>query len=147
MKRTLALAAAALLCMTGGALARHHRPQVAEIAIDGFCNVYKVTYSRWTGLATAQDTPNCTGTYGGGMIVKNANGDAVMLLALQDQVNAPGRQTMLQLSYPFVTGGAVTIYSTTDGTTFSDDFDGTYTVETGAPVNRGGKSVFTALRK
>jgi len=150
MKNVLVIAAAAtaaLLYTTGSALARHHHPVVTEIGIDGFCNVYKVTYNPRTHLATAQDTPNCTGTYGGGVLAQTKTAGDVMLLAVQDQQNQPGVQIMLQLSYPFTTSGAVTIYQTTDGLTFTDAFDGTYTVETGAPVNRGGKSVSSIFHK
>jgi len=151
MKNALVItaAAAALICTTDGALAghHHHHPVVTEIGIDGFCNVYKVTYNPSTHLATAQDTPNCTGSYGGGVLAQTKSAGDVMLLAVQDQQNQPGVQIMLQLSYPFTTSGAVTIYQTTDGLTFTDAFDGTYTVETGAPVNRGGKSVTSIFRK
>jgi hypothetical protein len=148
MKKFLIFAAAtaALMCTTEGALAGH-RLKVAEIGIDGFCNVYHITYSTKTGLATAQDTPNCTGTYGGGTLAQTKVAGDVMLLALQDPQGQPGVQMMVQLSYPFTTPGTVTIYQTTDGTTFTDAWDGTYTVETGAPVHRGGKPVQSVFRK
>jgi hypothetical protein len=149
MKRILALAGAALLCTTGGALAGHHhrKPITVEVGIDGFCNVYRVTYSTRTGLATAQDEPSCTGTYGGGMLAQTKVAGDVMMLALQDQTNQPGVQVMMQLSYPFTPTGTVTIFQTTDGTTFSDAFDGTYTLQTGTPLNRGSKPVSSAFRK
>ncbi|HTT97192.1 MAG TPA: hypothetical protein VMF58_04035 [Rhizomicrobium sp.] len=149
MKRTLALAAAALLCTTGAALARHHhgKPVTVDLGIDGFCNIYHVTYSTKTSLATAQDTPSCTGTYGGGMLAQTKPAGDVMLLALQDPQGQPGVQLMVQFSYPFTTGGTVTIFQTTDGTTFTDAFDGTYTVETGTRANGGSKPVQSAFRK
>ena len=148
MKSTLALATAALICTTGAAFAgHHHHPITVDVGIDGFCNVYHITYNPKTGLATAQDTPSCTGTYGGGMLAQTKVAGDVMLLALQDQVNQPGVQMLVQLSYPFTPTGTVTIFQTTDGTTFTDAYDGTYTLETDAPVNGGGKPVSSAFRK
>jgi hypothetical protein len=136
MRRILALGAAALVASTGFANARG---KTSEISLDGYCNIYQITI---TGvLAAAQDTPSCSGNFGGGLVATVKGFGKSVDIALQDASN-PGVQLMLELSYPFVTGGTFHLYQTTNGITFSDALDGTYSIST-AP-ERGEKSNLSA---
>ncbi len=89
----------------------------------------------------AQDTPSCSGNFGGGLVATVKGFGKSVDIALQDASN-PGVQLMLELSYPFVTGGTFHLYQTTNGITFSDALDGTYSIDT-AP-ERGEKSGVSA---
>jgi hypothetical protein len=135
MRRVPLLALALVLC-AGGASAR---PRVTEISLDGYCNIYHISISGV--LAAAQDTPSCSGTYGGGLAATVKGFGKSVDLALQDASN-PGVQLMLELSYPFTTGGTFHLYQTTDGINFTDALDGTYSIST-AP-DRGAKSARSA---
>ncbi len=131
MKRILAAVATALVLTTVQADAR----RINEISLDGYCTIYHVVLSG--GLLSAQDTPTCSGTYGGGLVGSVKGDGKSVVIALQDP-GSPGVQRMLTLSYPFVTGGIFKLYETTDGTNFHLALDGTYSLET-AP-ERGPKS-------
>ena len=136
MKKILALGALALVASTAAADARG---KVYDISLDGYCNIYHIQV---TGvLAAAQDTPSCSGNFGGGLVATVKSFGKSVDLALQDQSN-PGVQLMLELSYPFVTGGTFHLYQTTNGITFTDELDGTYSIDT-AP-ERGAKSAVSA---
>lgn len=136
MKKILALGALALLASTGVACARG---KVYDISLDGYCNIYHIQI---TGvLAAAQDTPSCSGNFGGGLLATVKGFGKSVDIALQDQ-SSPGVQLMLELSYPFVTGGTFHLYQTTNGITFTDALDGTYSIDT-AP-ERGEKSATSA---
>ncbi len=136
MRRILALGAAAFVASTGLANARG---RAADISLDSYCNIYHITV---TGvLAAAQDTPSCSGNFGGGLVATVKGFGKSVDIALQDASN-PGVQLMLELSYPFVTGGTFHLYQTTNGITFSDALDGTYSIST-AP-ERGEKSAVSA---
>jgi hypothetical protein len=134
MKRIVALAAAALICSTGGSLAA--KAKAFTISLDGFCDNYDVTIKGL--IATARDAPSCGGQYGGGLLATVKGFGKAAILALQDPNGAPGVQVMLELSYPFTDGGTFTIYQTTDGVNFVDESDGTYSV--GTDAQRGPKS-------
>jgi hypothetical protein len=132
MKRIFALVAAALVASTTFASARG---RATDISLDSYCNIYHITI---TGvLAAAQDTPSCSGNFGGGLLASVKGFGKSVDIALQDASN-PGVQLMLELSYPFVTGGTFHLYQTTNGITFTDALDGTYSIDT-AP-ERGEKS-------
>ena len=139
MRRILALGAAALLASTGFVQARG---KTTDISLDSYCNIYHITI---TGvLVAAQDTPSCSGNFGGGLLATVKGFGKSVDVALQDASN-PGVQLMLELSYPFVTGGTFHLYQTTNGITFSDALDGTYSIDT-AP-ERGEKSAVSATVK
>ena len=121
MKKTLIWGALALAVSTCAANAR-----TVEISLDGTCNVYSIRFMD-TVSAAAQDTPSCSGTYGGGVIATVKNSGHALVLALQDP-SSPGVQWMLNIDYPFVNGGDFTLYQTTDGTRFTDALDGTYSM-------------------
>ena len=132
MRRILALGAAALVASTGFASARG---KTTDISLDSYCNIYHITI---TGvLVAAQDTPSCSGNFGGGLLASVKGFGKSVDIALQDASN-PGVQLMLELSYPFVTGGTFHLYQTTNGITFSDALDGTYSIDTSP--ERGEKS-------
>ncbi|MEI9929784.1 MAG: hypothetical protein WDM89_04265 [Rhizomicrobium sp.] len=136
------------MCTTGAALAKHHhkKPVIADVALDDFCNIYHITIGT-NGLASAQDTPSCTGTYGGGLLAQTTADGDVLLLALQDPVGSPGVQMLIKFSYPLTPTGTFTIYQTTDGITFTDAYDGTYTREDDKLVHQGSKPISSVFHK
>jgi len=121
MKKTLIWGALALAVSTCAAGAR-----TVEISLDGTCNIYSIRFVD-TVSAGVQDSPGCSGTYGGGVIATVKNSGHALVLALQDP-SSPGVQWMLNIDYPFVNGGDFTLYQTTDGTRFTDALDGTYSI-------------------
>jgi hypothetical protein len=141
MKTVLLLSAAAMVLSASAAVAR---PVTKAIRLDGYCNVYSITIDK--GIAWVQDTPSCSGNYGGGVVGSAKNFGKSIDLALQS-MSSPGVQLYLVASYPFVTGGTFKLYQTVDGNNFIDEVDGTYTLDS-SPENgpKGGKSVTTAFR-
>lgn len=142
MKAIFALAAALVLVSSSGAMARG---KATDISLDGYCNIYHVIVG--AGAAGAQDTPSCSGNFGGGLIATVKNFGKAAVIALQDS-GTPGVQLVLQLSYPFVSGGTFKLYQATDGTSFHLALDGTYSVIEGAET--GAKrplSVTAAMRR
>jgi hypothetical protein len=142
MKKLIVTAAALIALSANPAAARSH---ATAIALNGFCNIYSITMNG--NIAAAQDTPSCSGTYGGGMAATTRNMGKTVLLALQDQSGLPGVQMMLEVSYPFTTTGTFTLWQTTDGTNFQDAFDGTYTLDNAAEHEPGTKSITTVLHR
>ena len=142
MKRQLLMGVATLAILTGAAEAR---PITKAIRLDGYCNVYSITMDK--GIAWVQDTPSCSGNYGGGVIGSAKGFGKSIDLALQS-ASSPGVQLYLVASYPFVTGGTFKLYQTTDGNSFVDEVDGTYTLDT-SPENgpAGGKPVTSAFKR
>jgi hypothetical protein len=142
MKRQFLLSVAALAAFTCAADAR---PIMKAIRLDGYCNVYSITMDK--GIAWVQDTPTCSGNYGGGVVGSAKGFGKSINLALQN-ASSPGVQLYLVASYPFVTGGTFKLYQTTDGNNFVDEVDGTYTLDE-SPENgpAGGKSVTSAFRR
>lgn len=130
------LVSAALLTMLSASAVIARPATTTDIKLDGFCNIYSVTVDHI--MAKAQDTPSCTGTYGGGLVGVTKGFGKSVILALQDQNGSPGVQMVLQLSYPFTPTGTFTIYQTTDGQVFQDMFDGTYEVDS-APGKQHGR--------
>lgn len=130
MKRILA-AAALLAAMTAQAEAS----RVNEISLDGYCTIYHIVQSGV--LMSVQDTPSCSGTYGGGVIGSVKGDGKAVVLALQDP-GFPGAQRMIELSFPFVTGGTFKLYETYDGNNFHLALDGTYSLDN--TPDRGPKS-------
>lgn len=124
MKRILALGTAALIASASGASAGHGITK--DIHLDGYCNIYHINIT--AGLANAQDTPGCSGTYGGGLVATVKDTGKTVTLAIQD-ASSPGVQRMLVLSYPFTTGGTFKLYETTNGLNFHLALDGTYSLD------------------
>jgi hypothetical protein len=138
--RAFFVSAVLVLASASSALAA---PHITGIKLDGYCDNFTVTLRG--AVAVAQDAPSCTGLYGGGLIAGVKVFGKSVLLAPQDQTGSPGVQYMLELSYPFTPTGTFRIYQTTDGTSFQDASDGTYTMN-GAPANGSGKPVTSAFR-
>ncbi len=137
MKTYLALAAAALVAMGGTASAKS---KTAVISLDGFCDVITLQINK--SLIAGADDPNCNTEYGGGMI-ETVKGFGNSIVAGLQTPNSPGHQYVVQISYPLVSGGAWTAYSTTDGVTLSFFNSGTYTVKGSAARGvKGETSVF-----
>jgi len=130
MKTVLALVAAAIALVPAAAQAR----RVTEISLDGYCTLYHIVQDG--GLVSLQDTPSCSGTFGGGVIGTASGYGKQMVLAIQD-ASSPGVQRMITLSYPFTAGGTFSLFETTDGTNFHLALDGTYSI---AEADRGAKS-------
>jgi hypothetical protein len=130
MQKVLTICAALILAAT----AAQARGTATDVSLDGYCNIYHVIVG--SGAAGVQDTPSCSGSFGGGLIVTQKGFGKSVLLAMQDAGN-PGVQRMLQLSYPFVDGGLFKLYEATDGTNFHLALDGTYSVIEGAVVKQG----------
>jgi len=142
MRRILALGAVALFASTGLANARG---KATDISLDSYCNIYHVSINGV--LAAAQDTPSCSGNFGGGLVATVKGFGKSVDIALQD-ASSPGVQLVLELSYPFATGGIFHLYQTTDGINFNDALDGTYSID--KTPDRGEKSnvsVTSALRR
>src|ERR1700757_2844076 len=107
MKTLLVLGAAALLALPSVASAR---TKTTTISFDGYCDV--VTINVTGALVAGQDA--CAGGFGGGLLVRHAGSAGRSVVAgVQFPSVYPGYQFVLQLSYPFVTGGAWTMYATT----------------------------------
>jgi len=142
MKKALLVSAALLVALASAAEAR---PVTKAIRLTGYCNVYSITTSGAT--AWVQDTPSCSGNFGGGVVGSAKLFGKSINLAMQDASN-PGVQLMLVVSYPFVTGGTYKLYQTTTGTNFVDEIDGTYTLDA-APDSEpaGGKPVTSAFQR
>lgn len=136
--RSFLAAAAFAACMVGGGAAR---AAAFDLHLDGYCNIYHVTLKQ--GLANAQDTPSCSGTFGGGLLGTVHLAGKTVVLAIQDAAS-PGVQRMLQLSYPFTGGGTFKLYETTDGTNFHLALDGTYSLVEGAQTGPMGTRSVTA---
>ncbi len=137
MKTYLALTAAALVAMGGTASAK---TQKTVITLDGYCDV--ITLRIDNALVAAADAPKCTTEYGAGMI-ETVKGFGNSIVAGLQTPNSPGHQYVVQISYPLVSGGAWTAYSTTDGVTLSFFNSGTYTVKGSAARGvKGETSVF-----
>src|ERR1700733_10169041 len=121
MKKTLIWGALALAASTCVANAR-----TVDVHLNGTCNIYSIRFVS-TVSAAIQDTPSCSGTFGGGVLGSVKGFNKAMVIAMQDP-SSPGVQWLLDLAYPFVNGGAFTLYQTTDGVHFVDALDGTYSL-------------------
>lgn len=142
MGKRLLLGAAALIVSTGGAAAGH---SVTDIRLDGYCNTYHIKIAGV--VAAAQDSPSCSGTYGGGLVATVKNFGKSVDLALQDAAG-PGVQLMLELSYPFTDGGVFKLYQTVDGTSFNEALDGTYSIITSPDAGpKNDPSVTSRIRR
>jgi hypothetical protein len=142
MKNVLALCALAVLASTGMAGAKG---KSYDISLDGYCNIY---HTQITGnFVVVQDTPSCSGNFGVGMLATVKSDGKVALISLANTAD-PGAQLLLELSYPFANGGTFHLYQTTNGATYTDALDGTYSLH--AAPDEGAKSampVTAALRR
>jgi hypothetical protein len=140
MRIVMALALMALVAATGTASAK---TKTTMISLDGDCDVLTVNVAKPQVYGT--DLAQCGGAYGAGLIgsVKGSGDSAIVGVQSAEE---PGVQLVFQLQYPFKTGGAWTLYETTDGTSMTELENGTYTVENGAIGNRPAHSVFAVAK-
>ena len=132
MRKTVLLAAMALMASGATALAGHPR-----LSLDGYCNAYTIRNDHGH---IAFKSSGCGQAYGGGIVaaVKGIGKQAV--IALHDPDNDT-EQFEYIFSYPFTNGGSWELYGTADGgITFHTLAGGSYSM--GAPdAPRGTKSV------
>lgn len=141
--KAIAVAAVATIALCGVASARS---KVTTISIDGFCDELTVTVNKTT--AAAISVPDaCESILGGGVIGKvkgvgqSANAGVI--------IGGDGTTLYVaQLSYPFTTGGTITLYYTPDGTNLNLLYTTTYTVE-GTPSHgiRGTRRLSAVLHR
>ena len=132
MRKTLILGALALMASTTVASA------VTLVSLDGYCNQYAFRYH--TGQFTMKDT-GCSNAIGGGLLGSIHGEGKAAVMALTDPGN-PTTQFVFKFSYPFVTGGTWTLYSTSNGTSLTTVLSGNYTIpNAGEPSLKGPKSV------
>ncbi len=128
MRKILILGTLAAWAMTTAASAG------TTLSLDGFCNDYRIKKS---GDGYALHDNGCSSGYGGGLLANLKGTGKNAIIAVTDPAS-PGMQFEYTFSYPFVTGGTWSLYSTNDGETFNFLTSGTYSI--GAPAERGTKS-------
>jgi hypothetical protein len=143
MKTILALSAAVLLLSAGGALAA---PKVTTISLDGFCDVLQIQKNKVlkTAMVLHETSTDCEGLYGNGFVSKISTFGHVALIGLRGG-SIPDEEYVIELAYPFVTGGSFIIYGTSDGVNLTAFSGSTYTV--GGTPARGSKPVLSAVRR
>lgn len=130
MKTSWALAALLLLGAAGEAGAK-----TQVISLDGHCDVLTLRISKSAVAGT--DDPNCSTGFGGGFIGK-VKGFGNAVVAGVQYTSQPGKQFVIRVAYPLVTGGAWDMYVTNDGVTLHPFSGGTYTLQgTAAKGPRG----------
>ena len=124
MKKTLFLAAAVFVASAGAAGASG---KTYVVSLGGkFCVTANVKVK---GVAvTANENDSCQSYIGEGFVGKVKGQGTVAIIGGQSS-QYPGTEITINLQYPFVTGGAYTVYDTTDGSTMSELGSGTYTVK------------------
>jgi len=124
MKTMLAMMAAVLLATTDVAASK---TKSYTIALGGkFCVVATVKVK---GVAvTANENDSCQ-TYIGEGFVGTVKGPGKVAIIGGQSNKYPGDEITIILQYPFVTGGAYTVYETSDGVTMNELGSGTYTVQ------------------
>lgn len=137
MKTIIALSMLALLAAGGTATAGQ---KVVTIQFDGTCDTMTITPNKALALFGTSHTIGCQAHSpssnpipGVGIVVKRPCPKCSTRWlsigeTLPDNLGTPvGTFTILQ--YPLVTGGAWTVYTTSDGAVVSEGASGTYTVK------------------
>lgn len=124
MRRILILATAVTIAATGAAIAKS---KTYVIALGGkFCVTANVNVK---GVAvTANESDSCQTYIGEGFVGKVKGAGTVAIIGGQSSAY-PSTEITITLKYPFATGGAYTVYGTTDGMTMVQLGSGTYTVK------------------
>jgi hypothetical protein len=135
MRKTLMLGAVALLASYGAASA------VTTITVPGFCNEFHIRKSN-DGYAVKDAA--CTSSIGGGYLTTIKGEGKTVVFGIYNPAVTPPTQLVMKFSYPFVTGGTYTLEFTQDGVSLIETSSGNYTVGTGAPGDRGTKSLIPA---
>lgn len=125
MRTLLVLAAAVAVLASGGASAK---TQSYTISLGGqFCVVANVNVKGTQ--VTANENDSCQAYVGGGFLatITKKGGKQAIIGGVSNQF--PGAEVVINLSYPFVTGGSYSVYATGDGVTLTKVGSGNYTVE------------------
>jgi len=132
MRKTILLGALALAASTAAAGA------ATILSLDGYCNAYAMR--NVNGVVAMKDT-GCSEGFGAGRLASIRGDGKTVVMGLMDPANST-TQFAFTFSYPFVTGGNWTLYSTTTGKTVTTVLSGQYTVVTGdVPALNGPRSV------
>ena len=124
MKTILILAAAAIIASGGAATAK---TKTYVISLGGkFCVTANVNVKG--AAVTANESDSCQ-TYIGEGFVGMVKGQGKVAIIGGQSSQYPGTEITINLQYPFVTGGAYTVYATTDGVTMEELGAGNYTVQ------------------
>src|SRR2546423_8382650 len=130
MKRILLLGAAALAMCAGHAASA----KTVSISFDQLCDGMDIIVDKDT--RTALETGNgCDqgAHFGAGTIGKiKLRGNAITFGVNLNAKGGGAYQYIFVISYPLVTGATWSNFYTTDGKTLSQEFTGTYTVNSGA---------------
>jgi hypothetical protein len=127
MKKTLLLAAAALMSMCGGALAGSGS---VTVQLSDYCDEYTLTY---TGslYAILSDSSSCDPGLGGGTAGKVKHMGNLVTTGMILNGSAT-EQYVWTFSSPLKKGGTATLYYTTDGQTLTYLTSSPFTVVTGS---------------
>lgn len=139
MKKICALAIAALMATSSGALAKN---KATTISLNGYCDVLTIKSNKALKPAlTAIDDPNCEALFGAGFAgkIKKVGNSAILGM----HVSGTAEEFVFRIDYPFVTGGSWVLYGTQDGETLTAFASNTYTVN--GKAERGSKPVLSAL--
>lgn len=142
MKSSIALAAAVLVALGGGASAK---PKTQIISLNGHCDVLTLHIDK--NAVAGTDDPDCAQGFGAGFIGK-VKGFGNAIVAGVQFSEEPGAQLVFRVQYPLVTGGSWDLSATSDGVSFSEIESGTYTVQgTAAKGVKGSAPVIGVMRK
>ena len=124
MKTMLILATAAVVAASGAAMAK---TKSYVISLGGkFCVTANVNVKG--AAVTANENDSCQTYIGAGFVGKvKGQGNVAVIGGQSNKYSAT--EIIITLQYPFVTGGAYTVYDTTDGVTMNTLGSGTYTVK------------------
>jgi hypothetical protein len=138
MKKMFALAAAALLAVSGSALAKTKTTKTdLTLNVQGqnctaHINVFNDPKHDVTQqvLVTANESDSCQSFIGEGYVSKLtiAKGDTRNVAVIGGKTNLLPYPVTLTLDYPFVTGGQYTLSYTSDGVKINELAAGTYTL-------------------
>lgn len=125
MKSIITVAAAAIIACSSGAAAAKTKMYV--ISLGGkFCVSANVNVN---GVSvTANESDSCQTYIGEGFVGVVKGAGKVAIIGGQSS-QYPSTEITIRLQYPFVTGGAYTVYDTSDGVTMNELGSGNYTVE------------------
>ena len=140
MKRTVVLAAAALMTMCGGAMAKSFTVQ-----LDSFCDEYTLTK---TGAlyAIVGVNSDCDPGIGGGTVGK-VNGSGKLITTGIILNGGATTQYVWTFTAPLATGGTAILYYTTDGSTLNYLTQSTYTLVGPSHRSVNGMPATQAARK
>ncbi|HWA90467.1 MAG TPA: hypothetical protein VG889_10555 [Rhizomicrobium sp.] len=131
-------ALAALLALSGAAEAG---TKTEIISLDGRCDVLTLKIGK--AAVTGFDDPGCEAGFGAGYIGKVKGFGNAVVAGVQFAAQ-PGKQFVLRIAYPLVTGGAWDLAVTADGRKLTPFSAGTYTLE--GTADKGPRGAAPAAR-